>query len=109
MKVRVKAPRFRSICHYRLFVQREQSAQRIHPTTEAPSGEMLLPRLDGVHIFVVDDEPDVRASCYEPCWKIRGSKVTSFASAEDALAAIKTVKPTIPPAILACQRWMGIS
>ncbi len=73
----------------------EQSAQRIHPTTETPSGEMLsLPRLDGVHIFVVDDEPDAR-ELLRTVLEDQGANVTSFASAEDALAAIKTVKPTV--------------
>src|ERR1700722_12916748 len=37
----------------------ERSAPRIHPTAETQPGEMLsLPRLDGVHVFAVDDESD---------------------------------------------------
>jgi PAS domain S-box-containing protein len=74
----------------------EKGAQRSHPTTEAQQpGEMLsLPRLDGVLVFAVDDEPDAR-ELLRTVLEDQGAKVTSFASAEDALAALKTVKPTV--------------
>jgi PAS domain S-box-containing protein len=73
----------------------EQSAPRIHPTAETQPGEMLsLPRLDGVHVFAVDDEPDAR-DLLRTVLEDQGANVTSFASAEDALTALKTVKPTI--------------
>jgi PAS domain S-box-containing protein len=73
----------------------EQSAPRIHPTAETQPGEMLsLPRLDGVHVFAVDDEPDAR-DLLRTVLEDQGAKVTSFASAEDALAGLKTVKPTV--------------
>jgi PAS domain S-box-containing protein len=74
----------------------EKSAPRIHPTTETQQpGEMLsLPRLDGVHVFALDDEPDAR-ELLRTVLEDQGAKVTSFASAEDALAALKTRKPTI--------------
>ena len=34
----------------------------MHPTGDrgAPASSRSLPRLDGVHVFVVDDEPDAR-------------------------------------------------
>ena len=73
----------------------EQGAPRIHPTAETQPGEMLsLPRLDGVHVFAVDDEPDAR-ELLRTVLEDQGAKVTSFASAEDALAALKTTKPTV--------------
>jgi PAS domain S-box-containing protein len=73
----------------------EQSAPRVHPTAETQPGEMLsLPRLDDVHIFAVDDEPDAR-DLLRTVLEDQGAKVTSFASAEDALAALKTVKPMV--------------
>jgi PAS domain S-box-containing protein len=73
----------------------EESAPRIHPTAETPSGEMLsLPRLDNVHVFAVDDEPDAR-ELLRAVLEDQGAKVTSFASAESALAALKTVRPTV--------------
>ena len=55
---------------------------------------MSLPRLDGVHVFAVDDEPDAR-DLLRTVLEDQGAKVTSFASAEDALAALKTLKPTV--------------
>ena len=73
----------------------EQGAPRVHPTAETHSGEMLsLPRLDGVHIFVVDDEPDAR-ELLRTVLQDQGAKVTIFASAEDALTVLKSAKPTI--------------
>jgi CheY-like chemotaxis protein/two-component sensor histidine kinase len=73
----------------------DRSAPRIHPTAETQPGEMLsLPRLDGVHVFAVDDESDAR-ELLRTVLADQGAKVTSFASAEDALAALKTTKPTV--------------
>ena len=73
----------------------DESSPRIHPTAETQSGEMLsLPRLEGVHVFVVDDEPDAR-DLLRTVLEDQGAKVTSFGSAEDALAALKTTKPTV--------------
>jgi hypothetical protein len=74
----------------------DSTASRIHPTAETQPGEMLssLPRLEGVHIFSVDDEPDAR-DLLRTVLEGQGAKVTSFASAEDALAVLKTTKPTV--------------
>ena len=76
-------------------VQREdQSSRRVHPTAETESGESLsLPRLDGVHIFAVDDEPDAR-DLLRTVLEGRGAKVTSFGTADDALAALRTTRPS---------------
>lgn len=68
---------------------------RIHPTAETEPGEMHpLPRLEDVHVFSVDDEPDARELIRTVLEK-QGAKVTSFGSAEEALAALKTTKPTV--------------
>jgi hypothetical protein len=73
----------------------DESSPRIHPTAEIQPGENLsLPRLDGVHIFVVDDEPDAR-DLLRAVLEAQGAEVTSFASAEEALAALKSTKPTV--------------
>jgi hypothetical protein len=73
----------------------DESSPRIHPTTEIQPGENLsLPRLDGVHVFTVDDEPDAR-DLLRAVLEGQGATVTSFASAEDALVALKTTKPTV--------------
>jgi CheY-like chemotaxis protein len=42
----------------------------------------------------VDDEPDAR-ELLQTLLEGRGAKVTSFGSAEDALSALKTTKPSI--------------
>ena len=73
----------------------DEGSPRIHPTAETQPGEMLsLPRLEGVHVFSVDDEPDAR-ELLRTLLEDQGAKVTSFGSAEEALAALKTTKPTV--------------
>jgi PAS domain S-box-containing protein len=73
----------------------EQGAPRSHPTTETHQGEMLsLPRLDNVHVFAVDDEPDAR-DLLRTVLQDQGATVATFASAEEVLAALKTTKPTV--------------
>ena len=72
-----------------------QGASRAHPTTETHPGETHpLPRLDNVHVFAVDDEPDARG-LLKTVLEDQGAKVTIFASAQDTLTALKTAKPTI--------------
>jgi PAS domain S-box-containing protein len=76
-------------------VQIESEARRTHPTVpEATHESLSLPRLDGVHAFVVDDEPDARDLLVRVL-KDQGAEVTSFGSAEDALHALKTSRPTV--------------
>ena len=68
---------------------------RVHPTAEdQPAERFSLPRLEGVHVFVVDDEPDAR-ELLATVLEAQGGKVTSFSTAEDALAALKRTRPTI--------------
>jgi CheY-like chemotaxis protein/two-component sensor histidine kinase len=72
-----------------------QSLPRTDPTADADPGEILsLPTLEGVHIFIVDDETDAR-DLLRVVLEDHGAKVTSFGSAEDALATLKMTKPTI--------------
>ena len=73
----------------------DESSPRIHPTAEtSPRENLSIPRLDGVHIFIVDDEPDAR-DLLRTVLEDQGAEVTSFGSAQDALAALKTKKPTV--------------
>jgi PAS domain S-box-containing protein len=73
----------------------DESSPRIHPTTEtSPRENLSIPRLDGVHIFIVDDEPDAR-DLLRTVLEDQGAEVTSFGSAQDALTALKTKKPTV--------------
>lgn len=73
----------------------EESLPRVHPTAETHPGETLpLPRLDGVDIFIVDDEHDAR-DLLRTVLEDQGARVTSFGSAAEALAKLKTTKPNI--------------
>jgi PAS domain S-box-containing protein len=77
-------------------VQMEDSSPpRIHPTTETRCGEIhALPRLDGVQVFIIDDEPDAR-DLVRTVLEDQGAKVTSFSAAQEALAALRTTRPTV--------------
>jgi PAS domain S-box-containing protein len=76
-------------------VQVEEDADRVHPTSHRFMDELLaLPKLDGVHAFVIDDEPDAR-DLLRKVITDQGAKVTSFDSAEAALEALKSTRPTI--------------
>jgi hypothetical protein len=76
-------------------VRLDHEAARIHPTTETQPAELLsLPRLEAVLVFVVDDEPDAR-HLLRTVLEDQGAKVTDFGSAEDALVALKTTRPTV--------------
>jgi hypothetical protein len=75
----------------------DESGPRVHPTTESQHGEALalpLPRLEGVHVFNVDDEADAR-ELLRAVLEDQGAEVTSFSSGEKALAAMEKVKPTV--------------
>jgi len=68
---------------------------REHPTAEQPAAEPLeLPRLEGVHVFIVDDEPDAR-ELLRRVLEDQGATVTSFAHADDVLAALRTTRPSL--------------
>jgi len=76
-------------------MQVEAERARTHPTAEGfESDSVVLPRLDGVHAFVVDDEPDARELLCR-LLKDQGAVVTSFDSADSALTALKTSRPTV--------------
>ena len=76
-------------------LQIEEERVRAHPTAEVSATDVLtLPRLDGTHVFVVDDEPDAR-DLLRRVLQDQGAAVTSFESASEALDAVKTVRPTV--------------
>ena len=76
-------------------MQVEAERARTHPTAEGfESDSVALPRLDGVHAFVIDDEPDARELLCR-LLKDQGAVVTSFDSADSALTALKTSRPTV--------------
>ena len=53
-----------------------------------------LPRLEGVHAFVIDDEPDAR-ELLQRVLEHQGATVTVFASADAALEALQTSRPGV--------------
>ena len=76
-------------------VQLEDENVEHPPDGREPPGEFVpLPRLDGIHAFVVDDEPDAR-EILERVLRDQGARVTTFDSAEMVLAALKATKPTV--------------
>ena len=76
-------------------VRLEEEDPRSPPMAAAgPVEARPLPRLDGVHAFIVDDEPDAR-EVLEKILRDQGAQVTSFGSAEAVLAALHSAKPTV--------------
>ena len=74
-------------------VQAEE--ERTHPTVEPHAVDTSpLPALGGVHAFVVDDEPDAR-ELLQRVLEHQGATVTAFASADAALAALRTSRPSV--------------
>ena len=72
-----------------------QDSERLHPTQSIPDSEVLaLPKLAGVHIFIVDDEPDAR-DLLQRVFEEQSAKVTIFTNANDALNALKIAKPHV--------------
>jgi CheY-like chemotaxis protein/two-component sensor histidine kinase len=73
----------------------DEVGQRSHPTAPAAPGEPIdLPGLGGVHAFVIDDEPDARELLVR-VFEEQGAQVTSFGSAQEALLALGTGKPSV--------------
>lgn len=65
------------------------------PTMQTqPGASVALPKLAGVHAFIVDDESDAR-DLLQRVFEDQGAQVTSFASAQDALAALQSSKPAV--------------
>jgi PAS domain S-box-containing protein len=64
-------------------------------SAETPASENLaLPKLDGVHIFVLDDEPDARSLLCR-ILEDQGASVVAFASAPELLKAVQLSRPTV--------------
>ncbi len=67
-----------------------------HPSAEEgrPSDNLALPRLEGVHVFVLDDEPDARGLMCR-ILEDQGARTTAFASAQQLLDAVQSSRPTV--------------
>jgi len=69
--------------------------ERAHPSVELePTDTAPLPSLEGVHAFVVDDEADAR-EVLTRMLENQGAVVTAFASAAEALDALKASRPAV--------------
>ena len=76
-------------------MQVEAESRRAHPTAETSEVELVaMPNLEGVHAFVVDDEADAR-ELLKRVLEHQGAAVTVFDSAEGALTALKTSRPSV--------------
>lgn len=63
------------------------------PPAPGEAGELLtLPRLDGIHVFVIDDEADA-LDLVKRVLEEQGAQVTGFSSAEDASLALTLSRP----------------
>jgi hypothetical protein len=68
---------------------------RAPPEVELEATESIaLPKLHGVHAFIIDDEPDAR-DLLTRVLEDQGANVTCFASAPDALAALQASRPSV--------------
>ncbi|MFN2453147.1 MAG: ATP-binding protein [Pyrinomonadaceae bacterium] len=75
-------------------VRRASDAERVHPTTSNGSHFDCPPELDGLRLLVVDDEEDTRTLLrivLEKC----GAAVTTASSAQEAIAALKEIRPDV--------------
>ncbi len=67
---------------------------RVHPTTNQSSSQNSLPRLDGLHVLVVDDQEDTRVFvgiALQGC----GARVTAVDSVAAALIALQNLRPDV--------------
>jgi CheY-like chemotaxis protein len=75
--------------------QKKGDAERIHPAAKDVSASLECPeRLDGLRVLVVDDERDTR-ELLKVVLGHCGADVTTVASVQEALEAIKTMRPEI--------------
>ena len=69
--------------------------EREHPTVQGESAPLIdMPRLDGLHVFVVDDEPDAR-EVLQRVLQDQGANVTVFDSAAAVLATLAHTRPGV--------------
>jgi CheY-like chemotaxis protein len=71
-----------------------KAPDRVHPTHPSPTDQSLLPTLDGVHILVVDDEPDSRELIHRVLLE-RGASVALAASGAEALRLLTVSNPDL--------------
>ena len=78
-----------------LIVAVSAQPDRLHPTHSAgPDTQTLLPKLDGVRVLVVDDEPDAR-DLIRRVLQEHGAVVAAVASGQEALRALAAEPPHV--------------
>jgi CheY-like chemotaxis protein/two-component sensor histidine kinase len=69
-----------------------ESAKRVHPTYPVAEEVTTLPDLKGIHVLVVDDEPDAR-DLIQRVLQEQGATVLVASAGEEALRIVETVNP----------------
>jgi hypothetical protein len=69
-------------------------AARIHPTAAETSDAVPVPKLDGVHVLIVDDEADA-LELIRRVLEQQGALVSTVRSAEEALQRLETETPDV--------------
>lgn len=75
----------------------QTAEERVHDAASADaraSENLALPKLDGVHVFVLDDEADARGLLCR-ILEDQGARVVAFASAQELLEAVQLSRPTV--------------
>ena len=72
----------------------DENAERVHPTANGGADDLPLPKLNGVHVFLVDDEPDAR-DLLRRVLEQHEATVTVHDSAQSALNALKHTRPSV--------------
>lgn len=76
-------------------VQTADEYDRVHPAVETHSAdEVSAPQLHGLHVFIVDDEPDAR-DLLRRILEDHGMRVTAFSSASEVLEALELSRPSL--------------
>jgi CheY-like chemotaxis protein len=70
-----------------IFRSEPTDIERVHPTVSDTAPQIDSPRLNGLKVLIVDDEPDAR-ELLATLLKQRGAEVVVAASAKEALACI---------------------
>jgi PAS domain S-box-containing protein len=78
-----------------MIIHREVPVERrVHPTTDAPRVETVLPDLAGLFVLTVDDDADARALVCETL-ETRGARVAAAESADEALELLARQPPDV--------------
>ena len=76
-------------------IAKEQAQQPPEASAQPAAQEVaVLPQLAGIHAFIVDDETDAR-DLLRRVFEDQGARVSSFGSAQEALAALRSAHPDL--------------